>query len=524
MSERKIRRALLSVYDKMGLVSFAQVLREQDVELISTGGTYRVLVESGLPVTEVSQITGFPEILDGRVKTLHPHIHAALLARRHSGEHMATLERLGIAPIDLVVCNLYPFEAVASQTGVAHEEVIEQIDIGGPTLIRAAAKNYYDVAVVTAPEQYADVAEELRASGGVLTLSTRERLAIRAFRRMVEYDLAIARYFESLQDAEKFPLYFDMSFRRRLLLRYGENPHQHAALYVAADAPEVSLAHARLLGGKELSFNNLLDLDSALRIVQEWTVPAAVIVKHTNPCGAAIGESLDSALSKAFACDPQSAYGGIVGCNREVDELAAEVLTAPGRFLEAILAPHFLPAALEILRSRPKWKQQVRLVEIGRLAQDRPNELDLKRIVGGLLVQTPDAGEDDLLTSRVVTRRQPSEREWDDLRFAWKVVKHVKSNAIVLAREGQTVGIGAGQMSRVDAVRIAVNKAGERARGAVLASDAFFPFRDNVDVAAQAGITAIVQPGGSVRDAESIAACDENGLAMVFTGVRHFKH
>ncbi|MCS7161192.1 MAG: bifunctional phosphoribosylaminoimidazolecarboxamide formyltransferase/IMP cyclohydrolase [Gemmatales bacterium] len=520
-----IRRALLSVSDKLGLVSFAQGLRELGVELFSTGGTYRVLQEAGLPVREVTELTGFPEILDGRVKTLHPHIHAAILACRDKPDHQATLARLSIVPIDLVVCNLYPFAAVRRRPGSSHEQIIENIDIGGPTLVRAAAKNYAFVTVITDPSQYAQVLEELRLHRGALTYQTRERLAASAFEHVAAYDRDIAEYFARLTDNEPFPRHLHLHFERHRLLRYGENPHQQAAFYIEPCFAGVSVATSQVLHGKELSFNNILDLDSALALVREFDQPAAVIIKHNNPCGAAVASELADAYQRAFQGDPQSAYGGVVGCNRAVDAATALCMLQTGQFIEAIIAPDFESEALEILTKRPKWGPNVRLLRAGKLQENgQRSAYDFRHVEGGLLMQTRDLTRDDLLTARVVSRRQPTESEWEDLRFAWTVVKHVKSNAIVLTKAGQLVGVGAGQMSRVDAVRLAVAKAGERALGAVLASDAFFPFRDNVDEAAKAGITAIVQPGGSIRDREVIQACDEHLIALVHTGIRHFRH
>ncbi len=526
MSERVIRRALLSVSQKIGLVTFAQALADFRVELISTGGTRKLLSEAGLAVRDISDVTGFPEILDGRVKTLHPNVHGGILARRDDPQHQATLAQHGIAAIDLVVCNLYPFEATVARAGSTHEEILENIDIGGPTLIRAAAKNYPDVAVVTDPEQYASVVEELRQRGGALSYESRERLAAEAFARIAAYDRAIADYFLRLRQAEPFPPLLDLHFVRRWQLRYGENPHQQAAFYAEPGCRGASIATAQALHGKELSFNNILDLDSALRLVQEFAQPAAVVIKHNNPCGAAVADTLEEAFRKAYEADPLSAFGGVLGFNRELDAATAMLVTEPNRFVEAIVAPDYSEEAFAILSTRPKWKDSVRLLRVGKLDEEAPGPAtpDCRRVQGGLLVQTPDLGADDLLTARVVTKRQPTEQQWTDLRFAWSVVKHVKSNAIVFAKDGMTVGIGAGQMSRVDSVHLAARKAGDRARGAVMASDAFFPFRDNIDEAARAGIVAVVQPGGSIRDKDSIQACDEHGMAMVLTGVRHFRH
>jgi phosphoribosylaminoimidazolecarboxamide formyltransferase/IMP cyclohydrolase len=529
-----IRRALLSVSDKTGLVELARALAGWGTELVSTGGTRKSLADAGLAVRDISDVTGFPEILDGRVKTLHPKVHGGILAVRGNAKHAATLQAQDIHPIDLVVCNLYPFEATVARPGSSHEDIVENIDVGGPTMVRSAAKNYHDVAVLTDPGQYASVMEELRTHQGALSLATRERLAGAAFARTAAYDGAISSYF-TVRAGEAWPAVLDLHFQKRLSLRYGENPHQEAAFYVEPDCRHGCIATAELLHGKELSFNNILDLDSALNLVREYTEPAAVVIKHNNPCGAAVAATLEEAFRKAYEGDPLSAYGGVLGFNREVDEATAVQITEPNRFIECIIAPGFDDAALHLLTTRPTWKKNVRLLRTGRLhtgtavepaALGAPRSVlyEFRRVDGGILAQTWDRGGDDFGQAKVVTQRQPTPAEWADLRFAWLVGKHVKSNAIVLARNGMVVGVGAGQMSRVDAVHLAVRKAGERSRGAVLASDAFFPFRDNIDEAARAGVTAVVQPGGSVRDADSIQACDEHGLAMVFTGVRHFRH
>ncbi len=538
-AERKIGRALVSVSQKIGLASFAQALAELGIELISTGGTRKVLESAGLKVRDISDLTGFPEILDGRVKTLHPHVHGGILARRELADHRLTLEKHGIGPIDLVVCNLYPFEATVARPGSSHQEIIEDIDIGGPALIRSAAKNYRDVAIVIDPEQYASVADELRANHASLSRQTRERLAAAAFARVADYDRAIADYFarlgerlgerlgDRLAQPEPFPASLHLHFQRKSLLRYGENPHQAAAFYVEPRCDVAAIATARSLHGKELSFNNILDLDSALALVREFSRPAAVVIKHNNPCGAAVADSLEEAFRKAHEGDPLSAYGGVLGFNRKVDGPTARLVTEPNRFVEAIVAPDFSPEAFELLTTRPTWKSSVRLLSVGQLdaEEERQPAFDYRRVEGGLLVQGRDRGSDeDLLHARVVTKRQPTESEWGDLRFAWRVVKHVKSNAIVYAKDCMVVGVGAGQMSRVDSVHLAGRKAGDRSKGAVMASDAFFPFRDNIDEAARAGITAVVQPGGSIRDKDSIQACDEQDMAMVMTGVRHFRH
>jgi phosphoribosylaminoimidazolecarboxamide formyltransferase/IMP cyclohydrolase len=526
MELRKIRRALLSVSDKTGLVDLARMLSALGVELISTGGTRKALETAGLPVRDIAEVTGFPEILDGRVKTLHPRIHGGILAVRDNPQHAATLAAQEITPIDLVVCNLYPFVATVARAGSSHEEIIENIDIGGPSMVRSAAKNYHDVAIVTDPDQYPRVIEELRANDGALSLELREQLAAAAFTRTAAYDAAIRSYFASRQGKEPFPQHLDLHFERRAALRYGENPHQQAAFYVEPGCAHPCVASARILHGKELSYNNFLDLDSALNLVREFAGPAAVVIKHNNACGAALGDSLEEAFHKAYEGDPLSAYGGVLGFNRPVDEATAQQVTEPNRFVECIIAPAFEPAAFQLLTTRPSWRKSVRLLETGQLGSDgaRADALDYRRIDGGLLVQTRDVPADDFAQLRVVTRRGPTEQELSDLRFAWLVCKHTKSNAIVVARQHMVVGVGAGQMSRVDSVHLAARKAGERSRGAVLASDAFFPFRDNIDEAAKAGVTAVVQPGGSMRDADSIAACDEHGLAMALTGVRHFRH
>lgn len=529
MNTRTIRRALLSVSDKTGLIDLARGLAAFNVELISTGGTRKALADAGLAVRDISEVTGFPEILDGRVKTLHPKIHGGLLAIRDNPQHQATIAAQGIQPIDLVVCNLYPFEATVARPGASHEEIVENIDIGGPSMVRSASKNYHDVAVVTSPEQYPAVLAELQANNGGLTLATRERLAAAAFARTAAYDQAIAAYFAGRAEprpADPLPARLELVFERRMPLRYGENPHQAAAFYVEPGVRHASVATALQRHGKELSYNNILDLDSAFNLVREFAEPAAVVIKHNNPCGAAIGATLEEAFQKAYEGDPLSAYGGVLAFNREVDEATARQITEPKRFIECIIAPGYSEAAFAVLTTRPTWKNSVRLLTTPPLIDDpTARARDFRRVDGGLLVQTRDLrGADDFAGLKVVTKRPPTPQELADLRFAWLVCKHVKSNAIVLAKGGMVVGVGAGQMSRVDSVHLAVRKSGDRHTGSVLASDAFFPFRDNVDEAAKAGVTAIAQPGGSLRDADSIAACDEHGLAMVFTGTRHFRH
>jgi phosphoribosylaminoimidazolecarboxamide formyltransferase/IMP cyclohydrolase len=526
MASPTIHRALLSVSDKTGLIDLARGLAELGIELISTGGTRKALAEAGLTVKDISEITGFPEILDGRVKTLHPRVHGGILAVRDNPQHMKTIAAHGITPIDLIVVNLYPFEATLARPGSSHEDIVENIDIGGPSMVRSAAKNYHDVAVVTDPSQYPAVLEELRSQGGALHLETRERLATAAFARTASYDRAISAYFARRDDQEALPPNLDLRFERKMPLRYGENPHQQAAFYVEPGIRHACVATAETLHGKELSYNNILDLDSALNLVREFSQPAAAVIKHNNPCGAAAGATLVEAFARAYEGDPLSAYGGVIAFNREVDEATALQLTEPNRFVECIIAPGFSDAAFKTLTTRPSWKKSVRLLRVGPLGDvgDCARALDFRRVDGGLLAQNRDRSGDDFAAAKTVTKRAPTEAELDDLRFAWLVCKHVKSNAIVLAKGAMVVGVGAGQMSRVDSVHLAVRKADDRSRGSVMASDAFFPFRDNIDEAARAGVTAVVQPGGSIRDQESIQACDEHGLAMVLTGVRHFRH
>jgi len=523
MSLRPVRRALLSVSDKSGLTEFARALVALGVELVSTGGTYRVLREAGVAVREVSEITGFPEMLDGRVKTLHPGIHAGILHVRGNPTHEAVVRDHGIAAIDLVVVNLYPFEATVAKPGVEWDEAVENIDVGGPTMIRAAAKNHDGVTVVTDASQYPELLAELRANGGSTTMDLRKRFAAAAFARSAAYDAAIAAFFSLHGAADPFPSRLTLAFERRSGLRYGENPHQAAAFYVEPVAAPATVAAAEQLHGKELSYNNILDLDSAWNLVAEFADPAAVIIKHNNPCGAATAPTLAEAFRRAHDGDPVSAFGGIIALNRPVDTATAELIAGPNHFTEAVIAPAFDAAAIELITTRPSWKKSVRLLRTGGLPGRRGGH-DLRRIGGGLLVQEWDQDHAPANGFRVVSRRPPTDSEHRALAFAWLVCKHVKSNAIVLARGTEIVGVGAGQMSRIDSTELAVRKAAGREKGAVLASDAFFPFRDNVDAAAKAGITAIIQPGGSVRDEESVAAANEHGLAMVFTGTRHFRH
>jgi len=517
----KVSRALLSVSDKSGIVEFARALAALGVQIVSTGGTAKLLEKEGIAVTEVSAYTGFPEMLDGRVKTLHPKIHAGLLARRDDPGHLAALRSAGIPPIDLLVVNLYPFQASVADPDCSFEEAIENIDIGGPTLLRAAAKNHAGVGAVVDPADYARVLEEMRSSGGI-SEATRFALAQKVFAHTAAYDGAIANYLSSLDAGRRrreYPDVLSLQFARLQDLRYGENPHQSAALYRDERPVAGSLATCRQLQGKELSYNNIADADAAWECVKSFAEPACVIVKHANPCGVATGASLAAAYEKAFKTDPGSAFGGILAFNRALDRAAAEA--ASQQFAEVIVAPRVEPEAQEVFAK----KANVRVLEVP-LSHDVQAH-DYKRVGGGLLVQTTDAKAVRRDELKVVTKKQPSESQWSDLLFAWRVAKFVKSNAIVFCRDGMTLGVGAGQMSRVDSSRLAVMKA-QAAKlslaGSVVASDAFFPFRDGLDVVAEAGAHAVIQPGGSVRDDEVIAAADERGVAMVLTGVRHFRH
>ena len=522
-SAKPIRRALLSVTDKTGLVEFAQALASFGVELISTGGTARALREAGLAVRDISDLTGFPEMLDGRVKTLHPLVHGGLLYIRGNVEHEAAVAGHNIKPIDMVVVNLYAFERTAAQPGVAFGHLIENIDIGGPSLVRSAAKNFEDVAIVTRVSDYPALIEELKSNSGGLTRSTRWRLAKQAFATTAAYDTAIANTLDRIAeaplplapaepDSTALPTTLRINFPLAQSLRYGENPHQRAALY--SDGTGLGVAAAHQLQGKELSFNNLVDLDACWELAQEFEEPAVIIVKHTNPCGAATGATVLEAYQKALAADPVSAFGGVIGINREVDgEAAAEIAKL---FVEAIAAPAFTQEARERFAS----KKNLRLVEV-HAAPARPV---VKHVSGGLLMQDADTGRVAESELDVVTWRPPTAEELRSLLFAWRVAKHVKSNAIVYAKDGQTLGVGAGQMSRVDAARFGAMKAVLPLTGCVAASDAFFPFPDGLETVAQAGATAVIQPGGSVKDQEVIAAADRLGLAMVFTGIRHFRH
>ena len=521
-----VERALISVFDKSGIVDFARRLAALRIEILSTGGTSKLLREAGVTVRDVSDFTGWPEMLGGRVKTLHPKVHGGLLFRRHHPEDKKQAAEHGIAPIDLVVVNLYPFEATAAKTGLTAEELIENIDIGGPTMLRSAAKNFESVTVVTDPADYDRVARELQSSRET-TLATRLELARKVFATTSAYDGRITTELERLSAAAAnielipkplLPEHLHLALRRQQELRYGENPHQAAALYVPAGRAPEGLAAARQLQGKELSYNNFVDLEAARSLAAEFRDPAAIIIKHNNPCGAAEQKSLLDAYLKALASDPVSAFGGVLAFNRVIDAATAEAVAK--LFVECIAAPGFDEKTKAIFAA----KKNLRLLELPPDGLEPERELQFKRILGGILAQQPDLGEiiEDQL--KIVTKRAPTAREMETMRFAWKVSKHVKSNAIVFAKDGATLGIGAGQMSRVDSVRIAVMKAHVSLAGSVVASDAFFPFPDGVEEAAKAGAVAVIQPGGSVRDNDVIAAADRLGMAMVFTGIRHFLH
>jgi len=517
-----IRRALISVSDKTGIVEFARELTAQGVEILSTGGTYKLLCDEGIAAVEVSDYTGFPEMMAGRVKTLHPKVHGGILGRR--GTDDAVMTEHGINPIDMVVVNLYPFAETVSRPDCDLPMAIENIDIGGPTMVRSAAKNHKDVAIVVNASDYDSIIADLKANNG-LNYNTRFDLAVKAFEHTAAYDGMIANYLGArvgVEEPETFPRTFNTQFVKVQDMRYGENPHQRAAFYVEENATEASVSTARQLQGKELSFNNVADTDAALECVKPFKEPACVIVKHANPCGVAIGGNILEAYNRAFQTDPTSAFGGIIAFNRELDAETAKAIV-DRQFVEVIIAPTVSAQASEIVAAKPN----VRLLECGEFAAQPGAAFDYKRVNGGLLVQDTDLGMVDASELQIVTKRQPSEQEIRDLLFCWEVAKFVKSNAIVYARDGQTIGIGAGQMSRVYSAKIAGIKAadeGLQVAGSVMASDAFFPFRDGIDSAAEAGIQAVIQPGGSMRDQEVIDAADEHGMAMVFTGMRHFRH
>ncbi|HHC7405801.1 TPA: bifunctional phosphoribosylaminoimidazolecarboxamide formyltransferase/IMP cyclohydrolase [Vibrio parahaemolyticus] len=526
---RPIRRALISVSDKTGIVEFAQALAERGVDILSTGGTARLLAEQGIAVTEVSDYTGFPEMMDGRVKTLHPKVHGGVLGRR--GQDDEVMEKHGINPIDMVVVNLYPFAETVAKDGCTLADAVENIDIGGPTMVRSAAKNHKDVTIVVNASDYDRVIAEMDANDKSLTLETRFDLAIAAFEHTAAYDGMIANYFGTMvpsygenkegDEESKFPRTFNQQFEKKQDMRYGENSHQAAAFYVEANPQEASVSTARQIQGKALSYNNIADTDAALECVKEFNEPACVIVKHANPCGVALGKDILEAYNRAYQTDPTSAFGGIIAFNQELD---AETATAivERQFVEVIIAPSVSTEAIEVVAA----KKNVRLLECGEWST-KTTGFDVKRVNGGLLVQDRDQGMVSLDDLKVVSKRQPTEEELKDALFCWKVAKYVKSNAIVYAKGDMTIGVGAGQMSRVYSAKIAGIKAadeGLEVAGSVMASDAFFPFRDGIDAAAEAGIKCVIQPGGSMRDDEVIAAADEHGMAMIFTGMRHFRH
>ncbi|NIB39136.1 bifunctional phosphoribosylaminoimidazolecarboxamide formyltransferase/IMP cyclohydrolase [Pseudomaricurvus alkylphenolicus] len=519
----KVQRALISVSDKTGIVEFAQALAAQGVEILSTGGTFRLLKENGIAAIEVSDYTGFPEMMDGRVKTLHPKVHGGILGRR--GTDDAVMAEHGITPIDMVVVNLYPFKATVADPNCDLPTAIENIDIGGPTMVRSAAKNHKDVAIVVNASSYDQVIAEMQANDAATSYETRYDLMVQAFEHTAQYDGMIANHFgkrNTANEARDFSNTYNVQYVKAQDMRYGENPHQKAAFYVEADAAEASVSTANQLQGKELSFNNVADTDAALETVKLFDEPACVIVKHANPCGVAVAADIKTAYELAFATDPESAFGGIIAFNRELDAATAQLIVDK-QFSEVIIAPKVSAEAAEAVSA----KKNVRLLECGEWGAERPAAYDYKRVNGGLLIQEKDNGmvaKDDL---KVVTKVAPSDEQMDELLFAWKVAKMVKSNAIIYAKDGRTIGVGAGQMSRVNSARIAAIKAehaGLEVKGAVMASDAFFPFRDGIDNAAKVGISAVIQPGGSMRDDEVIAAADEHGMTMVFTGMRHFRH
>lgn len=517
-----VKRAIISVSDKTGLVEFVQFLVDHGVQIYSTGGTRAHLEAAGIVATDVSQYTQFPEMMDGRVKTLHPKIFGGILAKRDSQEHMQAVEKHGMVPFDLVVVNLYPFRETIAKPNVTFPEAIEQIDIGGPSLIRAAAKNFASVAVSVAPTQYEGIRKEIEVLGGI-SVELRRRLAGECFAATSQYDAAIHDYLTKEESTEMFPTTLQLEWQRSQFLRYGENPHQQAAVYLSSAYVGPSVVHGKQIHGKELSYNNILDLDSAMNIVRCFENPAAVVIKHNNPCGAAWAHKLSFAARKALDGDPLSAFGGIIGFNKKVDAETAEVICEGGRFIEAVIAPDFDAAAVEVLTTKPKWKESVRLISVGPMPYGE-SEQHLRLISGGLLVQEADNLPASPLNWNTVTATKVDDALWEDIAFAWEMIRHVKSNAILLAKDAAVVGVGAGQMSRVDSVHISIEKAAERAQGSVMASDAFFPFPDSIDIAAAAGIIAIIQPGGSRKDEDVIQACNKYRIPMIFTGKRHFKH
>lgn len=522
-----ISRALISVSDKSGVVEFAKGLSGFGVEILSTGGTFVTLRAAEILAVEVSHYTGFPEMLDGRVKTLHPKIHGGILARRDDPTHQMALSKNEIPPIDLVVVNLYPFERTVAKEGVELDEAIEQIDIGGPTLLRAAAKNWEFVTAIVDPADYPRVLGALRDNGGTIPREMRFEFAKKVFALTARYDSAIVQYLHRQgESGEKFPPRFSLEGQKLLDLRYGENPHQHAALYQTGEKVEASVANAKLLNGKALSYNNILDLESALNVAKDFESPVAVVIKHNNPCGCTSRIKISQAIADAWEGDALSAFGSVIACNRELDRESAEFLVGENRFVEAVIAPSFSKEAFSILTTKPKWGKSVRLLETGPFVgqQRDANTVEVRKIYGGFLVQTRDHVLEHDTDCKVVTKKSPTPQQIQDLLFAQKLAKHVRSNAIVLAKNQQLLGVGAGQMSRVDSVKLAISKAGTRIAGSVMGSDAFFPFPDGIEEAARAGVAAVIQPGGSVKDTEAIAAADQAGIAMVFTGIRHFLH
>jgi phosphoribosylaminoimidazolecarboxamide formyltransferase/IMP cyclohydrolase len=512
----KVKRALISVFNKAGLEEFARALADMGVEIISTGGTARTLSDKGIPVTEVSDVTQFPEMLGGRVKTMHPRIQGGILAKRGDPEHMKSLAEHGIEPIDMVVVSLYPFEEVSSQRGTPEEQVIEMIDIGGPTMIRAAAKNHEDVAVVTEPDDYAVVLDELKTHDGELSLATCRRLATKAFHKTAHYDFVIANWFSETEG--DFPSHILRDYEKVMELSYGENPHQRAAYYSESGSRRHLLSRVTQLHGKKLSFNNLYDLHAARALAAEFALPACVIIKHNNPCGSALAENLEHAYVKALESDPEAAFGSVVAVNRQIDVATAKRMA--DLFIEVLFAPAYDDEALEILSRKP----DIRILVDNERRKGSPGEMDYKRVLGGLLIQDRDADLEDRESMEVVSKLHPTEAQWGDLIFASRVAKHVKSNAIVIAKDLATLGVGAGQMSRVDSTRLAIEKAHGDLHGSVIGSDAFFPFPDAVELAIESGVTAFMQPGGSKRDDLSVKVCDAKGAAMVFSRRRHFLH
>ena len=518
----KVRRALISVSDKLGLADFAHGLEKLGIKIYSTGGTARHLEENGLEVLSVAELTDFPEMMDGRVKTLHPRVFGGILCRHDRNQDLESLQSAGGVPFELIVVNLYPFEATVEREETTWDEAIEQIDIGGPSLIRAAAKNHTFSTIVTRSEQYSQVLDQLVQNGST-TPKLRRQLAEEAFVRTATYDAAIVRYFQSQSEESDFPQNITITLQKKSTLRYGENPHQPAALYANPSVRSASLLSARQLNGKELSYNNLLDLDAALLAARSFSEPAAIVIKHTNPCGAAVAAELDDAMRCALDGDPVSAFGSIIGLNRTLDAATAEILCEPGRFIEAIVAPDYEAAAIDLLTTKPKWKNNVRLMQVEHLCETS-SQIALRQLEGGFLAQAADTRSDPASQFDCVTDGVPPESLNEELDFAWEIVRHLKSNAIAVCRNQSLCGAGAGQMSRVDAVEIALKKAGDRAQGSVLSSDAFFPFPDSIVRAAKAGVVGVIQPGGSRKDEDVIAACNELGVAMWFTHHRHFRH